>query len=86
MQEYPQTTGNLTECGQNLYDLVKYHNIVLYACKDMRYEATCAIAKETGRGLRIVKEKSSQKIDQVVALAMAAVREGQGLFAGCDLS
>lgn len=83
MEEFPQTGGNLTEMGQNLYDLVEYGNIVLYACKDLRYEATCAIAKETGRGLRIVKEKSTQKIDQIIALAMAvleAVREKDLLF------
>ena len=72
MEEYPQTGSNLTACGQNLYDLVTYRNIVLYACKDLRHEATCAIAKETGRGLRIVKEKSTHKIDQIVALSMAA--------------
>jgi len=73
MEEFPQTAGNLTEMGQNLYDLVEYGNIVLFACEDVRYEATCALAKETGRGLRIVKEKSTQKIDQIVALAMAAL-------------
>ena len=85
MREFPQTSGNLTEIGQNIYDLVEYGNIVLYPCKDMRYEATCAIGKETGRGIRIVKEKSTQKIDQIVALAMAAHRQSQGLFEGCDL-
>ena len=73
MEEYPQTGSNLTKIGQNIYDLVEYGNILLYPCKDMRYEATCAIAKETGRGLRIMKEKSTQKIDQIVALAMAAL-------------
>ena len=73
MQEFPQTTSNLTEIGQNLYDLVEYGNLTLYPCKDMRYEATCSIAKETGRGLRIVKEKSTAKIDQIIALAMAAL-------------
>lgn len=73
MEEYPQTSSNLTEIGQNLYDLVEYGNIVLYPCRDMRYEATCAMAKETGRGLKIMKEKSTQKIDQIVALAMAAL-------------
>ena len=74
MEEFPQTSGNLTEMGQNLYDLVEYGNIVLYPCKDLRYEATCSIAKETSRGLRIMKEKSTQKIDQIVSLAMAAIR------------
>ena len=73
MAEFPQTISNLTEIGQNLYDLVEYRNILLYPCKDLRFEASCAIGKETGRGLRIVKEKSSQKIDQVVALAMASI-------------
>jgi len=73
MQEFPQTIQNLTEIGQNLYDLVEYRNILMYPCKDLRFEASCAIGKETGRGLRIVKEKSTQKIDQVVALAMASI-------------
>lgn len=73
MVEYPQTVSNLTEIGQNLYDLVEYRNLILYPCKDLRFEATCAIGKETGRGIRIVKEKSSQKIDQIVSLAMAAI-------------
>jgi phage terminase large subunit-like protein len=72
MVEYPQTVPNLTEIGQNIYDLVEYENIALYACKDLRLEASCAIGKETGRGIRIAKEKSTQKIDQIVALAMAS--------------
>ena len=73
MQEYPQTVPNLTEIGQNLYDLVEYGNLILYGCKDLRQEAASSIAKDTGRGLRIVKEKSSKKIDQIVSLAMAAI-------------
>lgn len=73
VEEFPQTEGNLTEAGQGLFDLIEYGNIVLYRCKDMRYEATCALAKETSRGLRIVKGKSSQKIDQIIGLAMASL-------------
>jgi phage terminase large subunit-like protein len=73
MVEFPQTTGNLTEMGQNLYDLVEYQNLVLYPCKDLRLEASVAIAKESSRGLRICKEKSSQKIDQIVSLAMSCL-------------
>uniref|UniRef100_A0A6M3L710 Uncharacterized protein n=1 Tax=viral metagenome TaxID=1070528 RepID=A0A6M3L710_9ZZZZ len=53
----------------------------------MRFEATCAVAKETERGYRIVKEKSTQKIDQIVSLAMAAlgeIKEGaESLFSKC---
>jgi phage terminase large subunit-like protein len=73
MQEYPQTIPNLTACGQNLFDLVQGGNLVLYPSKSLRYEASCAIAKETSRGIRIAKESTSAKVDQVVALAMAAV-------------
>lgn len=86
MQEFPQTSRNLTEMGQNLFDLVEYGNLTLYSCKDLRYEATCAVAKETGRGLKIMKEKSSQKIDQIVSLAMAALRPTSGFFSDCDLT
>jgi len=71
MEEFPQSLPNLTEMGQNLFDLVKFGNIVLYACSDMRKEATAAIASDSGRGMRIVKEKSSHKIDQIISLAMA---------------
>jgi phage terminase large subunit-like protein len=78
MAEYPQTVPNLTEIGQNLFDLVQYRNLVLYPCKDLRFEASCAIGKETGRGIRIAKEKSSQKIDEIVALAMAALDPSKG--------
>ena len=78
MAEYPQTVPNLTEIGQNLFDLVQYRNIVFYPCKDLRFEASCAIGKETGRGIRIAKEKSSQKIDEIVALAMAALDPSKG--------
>lgn len=87
MEEFPQTGGNLTEMGQNIYDLVEYGNIVLYGCRHMRYEATCSIAKETGRGLRLTKEKSTQKIDQIVALAMAALKGSKtaSAFSDCNI-
>jgi phage terminase large subunit-like protein len=86
MQEYPQTTANLQIMGQNIYDLVEYKNLVLYEDVDLRFEANCARAKESMRGLQITKEKSTQKIDQIVALAMAAVDTRSGYFANCDTS
>ena len=84
MQEYPQTTSNLQIMGQNIYDLVEYKNLILYDDDDLRFEATCAMAKEAMRGLQITKEKSTQKIDQIVALAMACVDTRSGFFANCD--
>lgn len=71
MVEFPQTVGNLTDMGQCLFDAVKHRTLKLYADADMRKEASFAVGKETPRGMRIVKEKSSHKIDAIVALAMA---------------
>jgi phage terminase large subunit-like protein len=71
MVEFSQTTGNLTAMGQNIYDQVTHGNLVLYDDPILNQEARFALAKETGRGLQICKAKSSQKIDQIVALAMA---------------
>jgi hypothetical protein len=83
MVEFPQSVPNLTESSTNLYELVKYRGIVLYPDADIRLAFNRAIALETTRGWRIAKEKSSHKIDVVVALAMAAhgaVHNGSGGF------
>jgi phage terminase large subunit-like protein len=81
MREYPQTVANLTAMGNNLYELVKGRGIVVYPDADIRLAMTRAIAIETSRGWRIAKEKTSHKIDVVVALAMAAMAAvDQGQF------
>lgn len=79
MVEYPQTVGNLTAMGDNLYNLVKGRNLMAYPAPDIRLAVLRAIAVETPRGWKITKEKQRHKIDVVVALAiaaLAAVREG----------
>ena len=73
MEEFPQSVPNLTEASQNLFELVKSGNIVLYPDADIRLAFQRAVAKETTRGWRIAKEKQSHKIDVVVALGMAAL-------------
>jgi phage terminase large subunit-like protein len=73
MQEFPQTVPGLTELGQNLYDLVQNGNLVLYPDKDLRHEGSCCLGRETARGIRIAKESTTAKIDQIVARAMACV-------------
>ena len=72
IEEFPQTSSNLTAASQNLYDLIEGGNLVLYPDAPMRLAASRAVAIETGRGWRISKEKQSHKIDVIVALAMAA--------------
>jgi hypothetical protein len=72
IREFPQTSPNLTEASQNLYDLITGRNLVMYPDAPMRLAASRAVALETSRGWRIAKEKASHRIDVVVALAMAA--------------
>jgi phage terminase large subunit-like protein len=71
IEEYPQTSGNLTSMGQNLYDLINGRNLIMYPDSGLRLAISRAVAVETSRGWRIAKEKQSHKIDVVVALAMA---------------
>jgi phage terminase large subunit-like protein len=73
MTEYPQSVPNLTSMGQNLYELVKGGNLVIYPDDYMRTCASHTVALQSSRGWRIAKEKTSFKIDVIVALAMAAL-------------
>jgi len=73
MDEYPQTVGNLTAMGQNLFDLIKAGNLRTYPAEDLRLQVSHAVAVQGSRGWKISKEKTSFKIDAVVALAMAAL-------------
>lgn len=72
MREFPQTVPNLTAMGSNLYELIKGSSIEFYPDDAIRLAVSRTIALETPRGMRLAKEKSSHKIDVVIALAMAA--------------
>jgi hypothetical protein len=71
MEEFAQTSGNLTDSSSNLYELIKAQNLSVYADEATRLSISQAIAVETPRGWRIAKEKQRHKIDIVVAIAMA---------------
>jgi phage terminase large subunit-like protein len=73
IEEFPQSVPNLTEASQNLFDLIKSRNLVVYPDANMRLAVSRAVAVETQRGWRISKDKQSHKIDVVVALSMAAL-------------
>ena len=80
MLEFPQSVPNLTETSSNLYEFINGRNSVLYADDEVRLALSRCIALETARGWRIAKEKTSHKVDVIVALAQAAlgaVRGGQ---------
>jgi phage terminase large subunit-like protein len=73
MFEFPQSVPNLTRASQNLFELIKSSGIVLYPDADIRLAVQRSVAIESTRGWRIAKEKTSHKIDCVVALGMAAI-------------
>ena len=73
MEEYPQTSGNLTASGQNLFELIKSRGLAVYPDKELRDHAINAVAVDSGRGWKLSKEKASRKIDGLVALSFAAL-------------
>jgi hypothetical protein len=63
---------------------VKGANLDVYVDEAIRLAVKRAVALETTRGWRIAKEKSSHKIDVVVALAQAALDAVKGASYGSD--
>jgi phage terminase large subunit-like protein len=72
IEEYPQTSPNLTASTQNLLDLIEAGRLLVYPDEGIRLAMSRAITVETPRGIRIAKDKQSFKIDVIVALSMAA--------------
>jgi phage terminase large subunit-like protein len=92
IEEFAQSVPNLTLASTNLYELIKGRNLIAYPDADMRLSLSRAVALETSRGWRIAKEKTSHKIDVVVALGMAALgavergeREPQKVYMGAPV-
>jgi phage terminase large subunit-like protein len=71
IEEFPQSSPNLTAASQNLFELIQSQALVLYPDEAMRLAISRAVAIETPRGWRIGKDKSAFKIDVVIGLAMA---------------
>lgn len=73
MVEYPQTTPNLTASSQALYDAIKARHLRVYPAPDLRQHVLNAVALDSGRGWRIAKDRSTNKVDGCVALSFATV-------------
>jgi phage terminase large subunit-like protein len=73
VEEFAQSSPNLTMASQNLYELIQDQRLIVYPDADMQRAISQAVAVETPRGWRISKTKQSHKIDLIVALAMAAL-------------
>ncbi len=73
MVEYPQSSGNITQASQNLFELINGQGLIAYPAADVRLAISRAVAVESSRGWKITKATTSHHIDVVVALAMAAL-------------
>ena len=58
MVEFPQTVSNLTESSQNLFDLIKGRNLLLYPEAAIRLAISRAVAIET---LRLTLARKSMR-------------------------
>lgn len=82
ISEYPQTVANMTIAGNTLLDLIRQNQLVAYPTKELRQHILNAHAKETPRGIRLIKGTSSRKIDAAISLAMACVVGNENKFGG----
>jgi phage terminase large subunit-like protein len=73
MKEYAQNMSNLTAMGENLFQLIRGRNLLVYPDEAIRTAVSRAIAIESARGWKIAKDKQSHRIDIVIALGMAAL-------------
>jgi len=71
MLEFPQTNARVAS-DTALYDAIIGKTIKHANHPELNEHVANAVAKEGTRGLRLAKEKTSRKIDLVVALSMAA--------------
>ena len=81
VEEYNQTLNNLTEATEALSSVLTT-GIRLYNAPDLRQHVLNAVSVETPRGIRLAKQKTSNKIDGAVALSfavLAAVQNGKPL-------
>jgi phage terminase large subunit-like protein len=73
VKEFVQSQSAGIKMGETLFSLIRDGNLVAYKSAELREHILNAVGIETGSGVRMVKGKSTRKIDAAIALAMAAV-------------
>lgn len=72
--------STLTEATEALYSVLTTKGIRLYKAPDLREHVLNAVSVETPRGIRLSKQKTSNKIHEAVALSfavLAAIQNGK---------
>lgn len=87
MTEFPQSLPNLSLMASNLIDVLRTVTLLLYPNDELRQAAGKTIMIESARGMRLGKAKASDRVDPIVALAMAclaAVQEAGTVLTDAD--
>lgn len=71
MIEIGQYVPNLTSMAGGLLDVIRKQQFTMYPAADLREAVSKTIAIESSRGWRLGKAKASDRVDPIVALAMA---------------
>src|SRR5262249_16266318 len=71
VEEYNQTQNNLTEATEALYSAFLTKNLKLYPAPDLKQHVLNAVTVESARGIKLAKQKTSNKIDAAVGLSFA---------------
>lgn len=77
MVQFPQSHARMTVASERLHAAVLERRLQHPNDAELNIQVTAAIAKDTGRGWRLDKARRDQKIDLVIALAMANERAQQ---------
>lgn len=71
-ETFPQNDARMVPASQNLYDIVMSGRLRHGGVEEITAQVMAAGIRETARGWRLEKKKSSAPIDAVIALAIAA--------------
>ena len=71
LEEWPQTHTRMIPASQALFDAIRERRIVHDGDPVLRAHIAACVARETGRGWRLDKDRAADHIDAAVALAMA---------------
>jgi hypothetical protein len=79
--------SRMTEAGNALFTAVREGRLRVYpGARDLREHVLAASARETDRGIRLVKTAGRRKIDGAIALAMAVAGDVGSAPTGSDYS
>jgi phage terminase large subunit-like protein len=73
VSEFTQTQSNTIRMGESLFSLIRDKNLIAYRSAELREHVLNAVGIETPGGVRMIKGKTSRKIDAAIALSMACV-------------